>query len=221
MTPEATAPLDRECLAIDSGSADWLMERDARNLETVAGGAAARIEVYRFADPSVTAGRHALVRDEDFRRWSLAGHAFARRPTGGGILRHSADDIAFGAAFPCGAGFAGDYLRLVSEAIADALAGQGVETSVPDAKGDQPVCCFQRALGWELLRNGEKLVGLAARRVRGGVLVQGVLSVRRDPALDAALIGVGPRVDLSDVAFDAEAWASRFRGLLAKVRIGS
>lgn len=191
------------------------MDRDADHLARSGQDGATRVTVYRFATPSVTAGRHAEVEESALARWAAFGHEFARRPTGGGILRHGPEDLAFGAAFGCESGFAGSYLERVSRAARASLAAQGIRTDLPTVSGDQPPCCFQRALGHELLLDGEKLLGLAARRVRGAVLVQGTLVVRRDAALDEALIGVGPRVDLAGRGFDPDAWARDFRSALA------
>lgn len=196
------------------------MARDADHLARSGQDGATRVTVYRFASPSVTAGRHAEVEASALARWAESGHDFARRPTGGGILRHGPQDLAFGAAFGCESGFAGTYLERVSRAVQEALATQGIRTSLPTAAGEQPSCCFQRALGHELLLDGEKLLGLAARRVRGAVLVQGTLVVQRDPELDAALIGVGPRVDLAGRGFDPDGWARDFRAAVTDAGAG-
>lgn len=203
---------------IDSSNADQLMQRDADHLVATARDGDDRLAIYRFAHRSITAGRNAVVEDEAIDRWQEAGHDYARRPTGGGILRHSADDLAFGATFACGSRFAGDFLRRVSEALRISLAAQGIITSLPEPGGTQPLCCFQRAIGDELLLDGEKLIGLAARRVRGAVLIQGALVVRREPELDARLLGFGPAVDLWERAFDPETFAMALSAALKRDR---
>jgi lipoate-protein ligase A len=241
--------------AIESGEADALMRRDADALEAAVVDGEFRAYVYRFAAPSVTAGRNARVSDADLAHWRERGHAFARRPTGGGVIRHE-DDISFGIVFPGTDAFATDHLRTVSQAIGAALREEGIETACGPASasgaappnsdvlvGDRDVTpssarqdvasqeggggtastpgaapgkCFAGAVGVERVYRGEKLVGLAARRVRGATLVQGSMTVRRHPERDLAVLGLGPRVDLDGTGFDPERFARRFRALLSE-----
>ena len=65
-------------------------------------------------------------------------------------------------------------------------------------------------MGRELLFRGEKILGLASRRISRAILVQGSLSVASDALLDNQILGVGPRVDLSDTGFDADRFADKF-----------
>jgi lipoate-protein ligase A len=207
--------------AIDSASADVLMRRDAIALEAAAADGIFRAHIYRFARPSVTAGRNARVTENDLARWGELRHDFARRPTGGGVIRHE-DDISFGVVFPGADAFATDHLRTVSTAIGTALREQGIETTCRGAAGGvgaaeagtAPGRCFQAAVGAERLYHGEKLVGLAARRARAATLIQGSMTVRRHPERDLAVLGLGPRVDLAQTDFDANRFAGRIRALL-------
>jgi len=195
---------------IDRDAAGALMARDQENLTATAADGRPRRRVYRFAAPSVTAGRNSRVTDAMLLAWRAAGHDFARRPTGGGILRHG-DDLCFGVTFPLAGGeLAATGFAAVARAVAGALARQGLETApaVPGAR--PPAFCFAAAVGAELTWHGEKILGLAARRIRGALLVQGTLAARRDPERDRAVLGTGPRVDLSGTGFDPERFARDF-----------
>lgn len=201
---------------IDAGAAAWLMTRDAENLDRTSADGKVRVEVYRFEPPSVTAGRNARVEDAELRRWMDLGHDFARRPTGGGILRHGGD-ICFGLCFP-GEGGSRDFLRAASAMVKEALHRQGIHVdpeAVPNADR-APEFCFARAVGCELLYLGEKLLGLAARRVRGATLVQGSLAVERQPAIDREVIGEGPRVSLEGTGFRPADFAAEFRSMVGE-----
>ncbi|MEK8022335.1 MAG: hypothetical protein AAB229_00840 [Candidatus Hydrogenedentota bacterium] len=207
---------------IDIQPAIALMERDEANLRATAMDGECRAEIYRFASRSVTAGRNAKVSDADVARWGEQGHAFARRPTGGGILRHDGD-ISFGFTFPIreneGDPSCGPHLRRVSAAIAAALLRQGIETHPASAgSAAAPSHCFQRAVGCELMRNGRKLLGLAARRIRGAVLVQGSLTVARDETWDRAIIGVGPEIDLEGTGFQEDLFEGALLELLRETK---
>lgn len=195
---------------IGSDTAGTLMARDQENLERTALDGRPRRRVYRFTFPSVTAGRNSRVTEAMRAAWLEAGHDFARRPTGGGILRHG-DDLCFGVTFPlppsalAAAGFA-----TVARAVSGALARQGID-AVPAASGVRPPeFCFSAAVGAELTWRGEKILGLASRRIRGALLVQGTLAVRRDPERDRIVLGAGPRVDLAGTGFDPERFARDF-----------
>lgn len=205
---------------IDALPAQELMDRDAANLRATASDGKYRVEIYRFASPSVTAGRNARVTADDLARWSELGHDFARRPTGGGILRHERD-ISFGFAFPVAEGetdpSAAAFLRRVSSAISESLREQGIETGTAESGGGAPSHCFQRAVGCELMYRGKKVLGLAARRVRGAVLVQGSLAVERNAERDREAIGVGPEIDLAGTGFDAERFALAMRSMTTRV----
>ncbi len=190
------------------------MERDASNLERTAVDGRIRIELYRFLQPSVTAGRFARVEESEVENWRARGHEFARRPTGGGILRHEGD-ICFGAAWPRAGVGASDDIGRAAQAVREALAEQGIITGLPEpGPARAPNRCFERAVGPELLFRGEKILGLAARKIRGAVLVQGSLSVERHPGRDREILGAGPLVDLAGTGFDAESYAKAMRGLL-------
>jgi len=177
--------------------ASELMERDFRNLESVIKDGKTRVEIYQFANPSITAGRFAKVEEETIERWKSLGHDFARRPTGGGILRHE-KDLCFGVAFISKEiGMEKSY-RIVSNAVQDALKEQGVATAPAEKKIGRDISsrCFDGALGFELLFQGKKILGLAGRRIRNAVLIQGSLIIERDYDKDIKILGTGPEIDL-------------------------
>lgn len=197
------------------------MAADERMLRETAEDAAARFHVYRFRGPSVTAGRNAKVSAEMIAEWAELGHEFARRPTGGGILRHERD-ISFGVSFPTVDAFPNVFYLRVAEAIRLALSEQGIETALPDYCKDGsavPTHCFEAAVGPELLYRGEKILGLASRKVARAVLVQGSLSVLRDAEADCKILGVGAKVDLSEERFDEERFADDFRRNVLEVDV--
>lgn len=187
------------------------MRRDAQNLAATARDGTPRIEVYRFDPPSVTAGRNARVDEEEIVRWRTLGHDFARRPTGGGILRHG-DDLAFGVTLAIDEADrltpTSRFIARVAEAAAAALREQGIETQQAGTPAGQPLHCFAAPVGPELLFRGEKILGLAARRIRGAVLIQGSLAVGRDPESDRRILGEGPAVSLGGAAFDAKSFGA-------------
>lgn len=195
---------------IEMDAAEALMTRDRENLERTARDGVPRRRVYRFARPSVTAGRNSRVTEEMIEAWHAAGHDFARRPTGGGILRHG-DDLCFGVTFPLAAGeLAASGFDTVARCVAGVLAVQGIDVAPATPGVRPPAFCFAAAVGAELTWHGEKILGLAARRIRGALLVQGTLAVRRDPERDRVVLGAGPRVDLSATGFDPERFARDF-----------
>ncbi|RMH54824.1 MAG: hypothetical protein D6679_12785 [Candidatus Hydrogenedentota bacterium] len=196
------------------------MKADEEALRSTARDGKTRAALYIFRRPSVTAGRNASVNEEMLERWRCAGHEFARRPTGGGILRHDGD-LCFGVAFPESTEAAirgtGRHLERVSEAWRAALSKQGIIV----ARAERPLVraprfCYTAGVGAELCLDGTKILGLAARAIRGGVLVQGTLSTGRiDPELDRTLVGAGPRISLRERCDCAEL-ARNFREILLK-----
>jgi lipoate-protein ligase A len=198
-------------MLIRSLAAAYLMARDAENMAVTARDGVTRIEVYRFDPPAVTAGRNAHVTAEEVARWCAYGHDFARRPTGGGILRHG-DDLSFGVTLATGEADrmtpTAHFIARVAEAAAAALREEGIETEPAGTPVGQPLRCFASPVGPELLFRGGKILGLAARRIRGAVLVQGSLAVGRDPESDRRILGEGPAVSLDGTTFDAKSFCA-------------
>ncbi|MBL4888807.1 MAG: hypothetical protein JKX97_02160 [Candidatus Lindowbacteria bacterium] len=200
---------------IDRASALALMKRDEDNLELADGDGRERMQVYFFGEPSITAGRNIRISNEQIDEWNSKGYAFAKRPTGGGILRHQFD-LCFGIVFPFPNKFPGELFTLVADATAYSLAKLGIATAIPHSKETTaPRFCFEKAVGPELTFQGKKILGLAARKKKNATLIQGTLAVKSEPNADADVSIEGPKIDLSQTKFDESIFVEEF---LKKVR---
>jgi lipoate-protein ligase A len=113
-----------------------------------------------------------------------------RRTTGGGLVPHDAD-WTYSVAFPAGHPWHGlkacksyhrmhDWLRM-------SFAKLGIETNLaPDRRLSGPGQCFEGYEQSDVLWHGIKVAGAAQRRTRQGLLIQGSVQPRFDPAANRA-----------------------------------
>ncbi len=163
--------------AAENMAADFLLLRRAP-------AGRARFRHYGWRAPAFTFGysqQHAFIRSQ-----LPPGETFdlCRRATGGGLVDHR-DDWTYALVLPRGHALeemrATQSYRLVHEALAAALAAQGVAAVLkpvpvePPAGGAPAGVCFQRAETFDVCHaaTGEKIAGAAQKRARQGMLFQG------------------------------------------------
>lgn len=144
------------------------------------------LRIYSFKRPSVTLGYSQKAEEElDIALCKKLGIDHAKRPTGGGILFHTREDIAFGLIIPESEEHA---LSISSLALVDFLSSLGISADVlPQKKGaclparqGQPRYCFSYPSRNEIAVSGKKIVGLAQKVGKRGVLQQGAIFVSDD-----------------------------------------
>jgi len=120
----------------------------------------------------------AVVSIGYFQSWKEAGERpFVRRYTGGGLVDH-AHDFTYSVTVPKGhrldaRGTANSY-REIHEAVAEALRACDIPAEVtPETEPEPNAACFQRAVRYDIVLQGQKIAGAAQRRSRKGTLHQG------------------------------------------------
>jgi lipoate-protein ligase A len=132
------------------------------------------LRIYRWREPSVSLGyfnRYAAAEE------MAAGRALVRRWTGGGIVEHG-EDLTYTLIVPREHAFFGhaapESYRLIHEAIAQALAGEGITAQVAAVlDASHGGACFANPVQYDLMAGGAKIAGAAQRRTRWGLLHQG------------------------------------------------
>lgn len=186
---------------LERGEGEEHMARDWDLLERVARGETPfDLRFYLWSRPAIShgwglGGKIAEVLDPEalFRD----GVRVVERPTGGGLLYHG-PDLSFGLAVKP---FPGAPHR-VAEAVARGLSLLGVPARVAGKDGTKgekeaqlPVSrsgnhiCFAYLSPGEVSVGGRKIVGLARRRVRGGILFQGSVYLRPGPERILSYLG--------------------------------
>ncbi|MBR4355923.1 MAG: hypothetical protein IKP96_05105 [Elusimicrobiaceae bacterium] len=170
------------------------------------------------AEPAVTFGYAQFIREVRARLKTrgFAG-AYARRPTGGGMVFHE-DDLTFSLVFPSEDKPVAIYQKLHTTLLAH-LAQAGIsgqlmhgplpaEAYAPSVK-QQASACFIRPVENDLLtKSGQKMLGGAIRRLGTTVLYQGSLQLpaaRQHPVLKRAIINAVREflaIDLRPVSCD-------------------
>ncbi len=182
-----------ELLPVRSAGAAENMAVDFLLLQRYPQAAAPRFRHYGWHRPAFTFGysqKLAFVRDQVA---ALTGDPEARpelcrRQTGGGVVDHR-EDWTYALVIPRGHPLeevrAAESYRLIHEALAAALAAQGVPAEVKRACEPPPEgadcapggICFQRAELYDVVhaQSGAKLAGAAQKRNKHGLLFQGSL----------------------------------------------
>ncbi len=134
------------------------------------------LRVYPWGQPGVTyAYRQALFSD-------LGQLDHAKRITGGGIVFHCPDDLVFSIVLPVevlalfGKGRLSDFLFQLKSIIGEAVAGTGVllESQAKPSYRTTDFCIGYES-PYEWCRGHQKVMGIAVRRKKIHVLVQGIL----------------------------------------------
>jgi lipoate-protein ligase A len=161
------------------------MRRDAALLAAAEAGAPPVLRLFGFRPHGITLGR--LQRAEqalDLSRCTADGVPWAQRPTGGRAIFH-AKEWTFSLAAPLDApswgGNAGEAYGSLAALIAAALESLGVPAALArgarraadEQAAPAAAACFAASARHEILADGRKLVGIAQRRTRAALLLQG------------------------------------------------
>jgi lipoate-protein ligase A len=161
------------------------MRRDALLLAAAEAGAPPVLRLFGFRPHGITLGRLQRVEQAlDLVRCTADEVSWAQRPTGGRAIFH-AEEWTFSLAAPLDdpkwGGSAAESYGSLAALIARALRSLGVPAELARgarrAANDRALgaaaACFAASARHEILANGRKLVGLAQRRTRAALLLQG------------------------------------------------
>lgn len=173
-----------------TGNAAENMATDFLLLQRYPHPTAARFRHYDWRMPAVTFG-YSQKWDDVLSR-SEADREFCRRPTGGGIVDHTAD-WTYALVIPRGHSVYGApaplSYHLVHQALLEALLLQNqtaiLQTKQPE-KTDGPSLCFVRAEEHDVIHPTTqiKIAGAALKRNKNGLLFQGSIARHALPAVD-------------------------------------
>ena len=154
-----------EAMAVDQ----WLLETVERPF----------LRVYAWEGNWGSVGYFGDLEDAQRR---IPGRNWVRRWTGGGTVDH-VEDWTYTVVVPAGEPMArmrrGESYRLLHEALAKALAGEGLAVQMAMDPGDEAQSlCFRNPVPHDLLGNAGKLAGAGQRRTRRGLLHQGSVAGR-------------------------------------------
>jgi lipoate-protein ligase A len=149
-----------------------------------AGAGLASLRFYGWAGPTVSLG---YFQPERLRREDplLANLPYVRRPSGGATLVHH-HEVTYALALPAGAPWhaGAAWLPRMHAILAAALRELDVEAApnVPSGAEHFPgFLCFRHFTTGDLILGGNKVVGSAQRRHRGGLLQHGALLLAQSP----------------------------------------
>ena len=142
------------------------------------------LRFFCFQEPTVSYG--LLQKLADIAPLVPAGWDIVQRPTGGGIVYHNGD-LCLSLAWPAGTSLVPrrpqEQYRWIHAVILEALLHEkGLRMA---ACGDVPPpkepfgrrSCFKNPVGYDLMRDQEKIVGGALRRTRRATLYQGSIQL--------------------------------------------
>jgi lipoate-protein ligase A len=176
---------------IDSGSQSGkdIMNRDETLLEELQPNGAPLLHFYRFQKKSATFGHFLSPEDYiDLPKAEALGFAFAKRPTGGGMIFHIWD-LPFSLLIPANhPGYFQDPLKnyafihqIVLQAIGSFLENPPLLHLLPEEPLplDQhtKAFCMAKPTKYDIMIDGKKIVGAAQRRKKQGYLHQGSISL--------------------------------------------
>ena len=214
------------------------MARDEALLASHARGTApATLRLYGWSPACLSLGRFQRSGEIDRGACERAGVAVVRRPSGGRALLHDCEltyTLVIGTDTPLGQGtICQSYQRISAGLLAGLLHLGAQATLAPSGRERQPAnaACYATSAAYELLVDGQKLVGSAQTRRENALLQHGSLPIasngeqlsallhhppthldKRIATLDAAL-GYTPTFDdIAEalVAGCSEAWGVQF-----------
>ena len=163
------------------------------------------LRIYRWDRRAISIGRRQRLEElPDALRES--GLPVVRRPTGGGAVVHSEEELTYALALPAPAR-ARDLPRVIHRSLRELLVEEGIlsreDLTVARSGFEGPfTLCFEAPVSGDLLFCGRKVGGAALRVWKDGALVQG--SVQGLPVEEAvlreALIHAVRELFLADVA---------------------
>jgi lipoate-protein ligase A len=159
-----------------AAAAPWNMAVDEALLRTASQRRGALLRVYGWSQPAVSIGYFQKFPAE------LAGqYAVVRRPTGGGLVYHTAD-TTYTVVAPTGHPLHGmathDAYCAIHRAVMAALHLKAAISLLPSATPRGRYECFQNPVAGDVVAAGAKLAGGAQRRSRTGLLHQGSIAAR-------------------------------------------
>ena len=164
-------------------SGAWNMAVDETLLESALSDGVATLRWYQWREATVSLGYFQKLID-----WQsdpvLSQLPVVRRLSGGGAIVHD-DEITYSLSLPARQSLyvkPEDLYDIVHESLVDELQRVGVPVAmrgVTSKKVDEPLLCFQRQDGHDLVLNGSKILGSAQRRRRGAILQHGSLIRRK------------------------------------------
>lgn len=162
------------------------------------------LRLYTWDPPAVSLGRfqdrETAVKAEACRR---LGIDIVRRTTGGRAVLHQQELTYSVVSLTDNTLFPQDVLgtyKVIAMGLLAALRNLGIEAEMVSRsnrhaglvkKKAKDPSCFSSPSWYELLVNGKKIIGSAQRRVSGAFLQHGSILIKRDPALEAAVIPGG------------------------------
>lgn len=152
------------------------------------------IRFYTFSPPAITIGYHQNIEDTKYEILRLAqndrpdcrqaSYDIVRRPTGGRAVIHK-NDITYSMVFAQDDQFFGgstiETYKFISELFAKAIRKLGIKTELVKINTNhrltshQSPLCFSIPSRYELVVEGEKILGSAQKREDGFILQQGSL----------------------------------------------
>jgi lipoate-protein ligase A len=179
---------------IDSGrqSARQNMAEDEILLEALLTGTEENptLRFFQWTEPSVTYG--FLLKPHDVKTYFPGNPPMVRRPTGGGAVLHTHNDLGVSLAWPRGQGILPETPRecyaeihlALKEGLASYLNEKSLDLFVrppgsceqkPPADGANPRLCFQNPVCNDIMIGRQKVVGGALRIKRKAILYQGTI----------------------------------------------
>lgn len=204
------------------GGAAYNMKRDQALFEELENASDAKpgsaslsgptLRIYGWNKPSISYG-YGLKPEKylDLPALEKAGWVLVKRPTGGGIVFHQANDVSFSLIAPLNEAVKKDpqyYISLLAGSIHRQLVKIGIEAELMAKGKDRPelqAFCFSHPEKHEIICRGKKLAGFGQKAGRRAILVQGNLLVDPPPERPETL---GKAISLSqlkgqNVSFDA------------------
>ncbi len=184
---------------------------------------------YQFSKSAITYGYTLKVDDFiDLAMVKTLDFTCVRRPTGGGFVIHHPQDLIFYFVAPLKhpqipSGLNESFLwlaNLFKQALAEC--GFAIEISAQAPAGFEPVC-FAHAREFEITYLGKKVLGIAQRRGKNALLMQGSLALQpcdptwqgllKDPSLWQKMVGGGGYLPGLAVAQFIQIWHNLLQGL--------
>lgn len=177
------------------------MALDEAIMSRVAIGAAPpTLRFYGWDRPAVSLGYHQVpAKVLDLDAVAARGLTVVTRPTGGRAVLHG-EDLTYSVALRATGSWAASVThsyRILSEALRNGFLHAGIDVDLARGSAGHlrpgPLPCFASTARYELVWNGKKLVGSAQRRMRGGLLQQGSIPLRRGTVTPEDLMPAGER----------------------------
>ena len=145
-----------------------------------------RVRFFQWSQPVITYGY--LLDENRVRSWSLenGGLEMVRRPTGGGAVIHTTEELALSFLWPRQRGLLPDHPqkayaaihRALKEGVENYLEGEKLNLFVPETKNPRAfTICFDEPVCNDVMRQNKKIIGGALRITSQAVLYQGTIQL--------------------------------------------